>query len=97
MEGKQLVKIHTIGFFYESPDLGSFCGPWRENDGELRGDVEALSARQPPYMVGPPAIAWWIGCVSVIWRNFAIRPPRTTTTWANTASIDRPDRRCFPK
>jgi hypothetical protein len=36
--GKPAVKIHTIGFFYESPDLGSFL--WalaRENDGSFVG------------------------------------------------------------
>lgn len=35
---KQRVKIHTIGFFYESPDLGSFL--WalaRENEGSFVG------------------------------------------------------------
>jgi hypothetical protein len=37
-EGKERVRIHTIGFFYESPDLGSFL--WalaRENDGSFVG------------------------------------------------------------
>ena len=32
------VKIHTVGFFYESPDLGAFL--WalsRENDGSFVG------------------------------------------------------------
>ena len=36
--GQKAVKIHTIGFFYESPDLGSFL--WalsRENDGSFVG------------------------------------------------------------
>jgi hypothetical protein len=36
--GQRLVKIHTIGFFYESPDLGSFL--WalaRENEGSFVG------------------------------------------------------------
>jgi hypothetical protein len=38
LAGKPRVKIHTIGFFYESPDLGSFL--WalaRENDGSFVG------------------------------------------------------------
>jgi hypothetical protein len=36
--GQARVKIHTIGFFYESPDLGSFL--WalaRENEGSFVG------------------------------------------------------------
>ena len=36
--GRERVRINTIGFFYESPDLGSFL--WalaRENDGSFVG------------------------------------------------------------
>ena len=42
LNGKPRVHINTVGFFYESPDVGAFCGAGPRERRQLRGDVTSM-------------------------------------------------------